>query len=168
MRSEKLILSEIKKLTQEYFASKSKTKFVHGQSTIPLSIPTYDWEESYEAIESIMTTWVTMGGKVQKFENEFAKYVKTSYATMVDNGSNANLLVNSILTNPLLENSIKPGDEIITPAVTFATAVYPILNVGAVPVLVDVDLTSLNISLKEIEKAITSKTRAIMPVHLYG
>ena len=168
MRSEKLILSEIKKLTQEYFASKSKTKFVHGQSTIPLSIPTYDWEESYEAIESIMTTWVTMGGKVQKFENEFAKYVKTSYATMVDNGSNANLLVNSILTNPLLENSIKPGDEIITPAVTFATAVYPILNVGAVPVLVDVDLTSLNISLKEIEKAINSKTRAIMPVHLLG
>ena len=147
---------------------KPKTDFNHGQSTIPLSIPTYDWEESYEAIESIMTTWVTMGGKVQNFENDFAKYVKTSYATMVDNGSNANLLVNSILTNPLMENRIKPGDEIITPAVTFATAVYPILNVGAVPVLVDVDLTSLNISLKEIEKAITSKTRAIMPVHLLG
>ena len=118
MRSEKLILSEIKKLTQEYFASKSKskTKFVHGQSTIPLSIPTYDWEESYEAIESIMTTWVTMGGKVQNFENDFAKYVKTSYATMVDNGSNANLLVNAILTNPLMENRIKSGNEIITPA----------------------------------------------------
>jgi len=162
------ILKKIEKLTKEYFSFNEKEDFIQGESSIPLSIPTYDWEEAYEAIESILTTWVTMGKKARKFEEIFAKYIGSTYASLVTSGSCANFLALSILTNPSIENRIEPGDEIITPAVTFATTVYPIINIGAIPVLVDIDMDSLNIKLDEIEKAISKRTKAIMPVHLLG
>ena len=162
------ILREVEKLTKEYFSGKAKESFIPGKSKIPLNVPSYGWEEACEAIESILTTWVTMGKKVKQFEEMFAQYVGVPYGVMVNSGSSANLLALSILTNPTLNNRIEPGDEVITPAVTFVTTVYPIINVGAVPVLVDVDLETFNISPEEIEKAITSRTKAIMPVHLVG
>jgi len=168
LRSKDDILNQIKELTIEFFSRDEEKGFVPGKTRIPLNEPSYSWEESYEAIESILTTWVTMGKKVKAFENMFAEYVGVPYAIMVNSGSSANLLALSILTNPLTKDRIKPGDEVITPAVTWATTVFPIMNVGAVPVLVDVDLRSFNIDVNEIEKAITDKTRAIMPVHLLG
>ncbi len=168
MREKAEILREIKKLTKEYFATDEAEGFIPGKSKIPLNVPSYDWEEAYEAIDSILTTWVTMGKKVSEFQRMFAQYIGVPYAIMVNSGSSANLLAMSILTNPTLTNPVRPGDEVITPAVTWVTTVYPIINVGAVPVLVDVDLETFNISVAEIEKAITPKTRAIMPVHLVG
>ena len=168
MRKKTEILREVEKLTKEYFSSKAKESFIPGRSKIPLNVPSYGWEEACEAIESILTTWVTMGKKVKQFEEMFAQYVGVPYGVMVNSGSSANLLALSILTNPTLKNRIEPGDEVITPAVTWVTTVYPIINVGAIPVLVDVNLETFNISPEEIEKAITSRTRAIMPVHLVG
>jgi len=168
LREKTEILREVEKLTKEYFSSKAKESFIPGKSKIPLNVPSYGWEEACEAIESILTTWVTMGKKVKQFEDMYAQYVGVPYAVMVNSGSSANLLAMSILTNPTLKNRIEPGDEVITPAVTWVTTVYPIINVGAVPVLVDVDLETFNISPEEIEKAITSRTKAIMPVHLVG
>lgn len=162
------ILKKIEELTKEYFSSNVEGSFIPGKSKIPLNIPSYGWEESYEAIESILTTWVTMGKKVNEFESMFAQYIGVPHSVMVNSGSSANLLALSILTNPLARNRINPGDEIITPAVTWATTVFPIINVSAIPVLVDVDLRSHNISVNEIEKAITDRTKAIMPVHLLG
>ena len=88
---------------------------------------------------------------------------------MVNSGSSANLLALSILTNPELGNKrIKKGDEIITPAVTWPTTVYPIVNVGTVPYFVDVKLDDFNIDPKRIQESITKKTKAIMFVHLLG
>ena len=162
------ILKKVRELTREYFARQTREPFVPGKTTIPLAVCSYDWEEAYEAIESILTTWVTMGRKVKTFEELTASYMGASHATLVNSGSSANLLALSALTNPLAPNRIMPGDEIITPAVTFATSVYPIIQVGAVPVLVDVDVETFHISVREIEKAITGKTKAIMPVHLVG
>jgi len=109
-----------------------------------------------------------MGKKVEQFESLFADYIGTKYAIMVNSGSSANLLALSLLTNPTLKNRIEPGDEIITPAITWATTVFPIINCGATPVLVDVDLETFNINVQEIENAITDKTKAIMIVHLLG
>lgn len=155
-------------MVKDYFSQEEKTPFVAGKTRIPLSVPSYGWEEAYEAIESVLSTYVTMGKKVKKFESLFAQYVGTRYAIMVNSGSSANLLALSILVNPLARNRIRTGDEIITPAVTWATTVFPIINCGAVPVLVDVNLDTFNIDPNEIEKAITSRTKAIMPVHLLG
>ncbi len=146
----------------------NKTEFVPGKTRIPLTVPTYGSEEVEEAVDSLLSTWVTMGAKVKKFEEAFAKYNGSKYAVMVNSGSSANLLALSVLTNPILPEYIEKGSEIITPAVTWATTVYPIANVGCIPVLVDVDPRSFNILSEETEKAVTSKTRAVMPVHLLG
>lgn len=162
------IRDKIRDLVKDYFSQKEKEQFVPGKTRIPLSIPSYDWEEAYEAIESILSTYVTMGDKVKQFETMFAEYIGIRNAVMVNSGSTANLLALSILTNPVNRDRFEPGDEIITPAVTWATTVFPIVNCGLVPVLVDIDLETLNISVGEVEKAITGKTKAIMPVHLLG
>jgi CDP-6-deoxy-D-xylo-4-hexulose-3-dehydrase len=162
------IKDRIRDLIKEYFSQKEEEQFAPGKTRIPLNIPAYDWEEACEAVESILSTYVTMGKKVKEFEAMFADYIGVKYATMVNSGSSANLIAISILTNPVLSEPIQPGDEIITPAVTWATTVFPIINCGAIPVLVDVELETFNLSVEEMEKAITDKTRAIMLVHLLG
>ena len=109
-----------------------------------------------------------MGSKVRRFESAFAEYVGVDHAVMVNSGSSANLVALSVLASPELSERLEPGSEIITPAVTWATTVYPIINLGFLPVLVDVDPETFNISPEEIRKAITPRTRAIMLVHLLG
>jgi CDP-6-deoxy-D-xylo-4-hexulose-3-dehydrase len=159
---------EIAQLIKRWFAEKEKPAFVPGKTAIPLNIPGFGWEEVWESVETLLSTHVTMGKKVQQFERMFAEYVGVKHAVMVNSGSSANLLALSILTNPLQSKRIQPGDEVITPAVTWATTVWPILNMGLVPVLVDVDLTNFNLVAEEVEKAITPRSRAIMVVHLLG
>src|SRR5207249_440163 len=90
------------------------------------------------------------------------------FAVMVNSGSSANLLALSVLTNRANPDHIESGSEVITPAVTWATTVYPIANVGCTPVLVDVDPRTFNIIPEQAEKAIGPKTKAIVPVHLLG
>ena len=161
------ILKEIHELVRQYF-SDNKKDFVPDKTTIPIAAPPYSFEEVNEVIDSLLSTWVTMGKKVKKFEEEFAKYIGVKHAIMVNSGSSANLLALSILTNPSLENRLNQGDEVITPALTWVTTVYPIVNNGLIPVFVDVDLKSFNIDVNQIERAITPRTKAIMPVHLLG
>ena len=136
-------------------------EFVRGKTRIPLSVPTYGAPEVVEALESLISTWVTMGKKVKSFEEMWAEYIGVKYGVMTNSGSSANLLALSCL-------GLQPGDEVITPALTWATTVFPIAQVGAVPVLVDVERKTYNVSPSSIEAAITPRTRAIMPVHLLG
>ena len=146
----------------------TRTEFVPGKTRIPLTVPTYGSEEVEEAVDSLLSTWVTMGSKVKRFEDAFANYNGSRHAVMVNSGSSANLLALSVLTNHTTPDHIENGSEIITPAVTWATTVYPIANVGCIPVLVDVDPQTFNIVPEEIEKAIGPNTRAVVPVHLLG
>ena len=159
---------EIKQLIQQFFAVEKKQEFISGKTKIRLNIPPYGSEEVCEALESVLTAQVTMGEKVKEFEAKFADYIGVKHAVMVTSGSTANLLALAVLTNPMVKNCIERGDEIITPAVTWATTVFPILNLGLTPVLVDVDLNTFHINPDEVERAITNKTRAIMSVHLLG
>lgn len=159
---------EIKELIQQFFATGKKQEFIPGKTKIRLNIPSYGSEEVCEALESLLTTQVTMGKKVQEFEAKFANYIGVKHAVMVTSGSIANLLALAVLTNPVVKNCLQKGDEIITPAITWATTVFPILNLGLTPVLVDVDLYTFNINPDEVERAITDRTRAIMLVHLLG
>src|SRR5712664_2794761 len=160
-------LDKIRPYIRDHFKNQKK-EFVPGKTRLPLNIPTYNSEEVEEALESLLSTWVTMGSKVRKFEEAYAQYNGSKHAVMVNSGSSANLLALSVLTNPLVPDHIEKGSEIITPAVTWATTVYPIANVGCTPVLVDVDPQTFNIIPEETEKAIGPKTKAIVPVHLLG
>ena len=135
--------------------------FIPGQTRIPLAVPTFGDAEVNEAIDSLKSGMLTMGVKVKRFEEMWADYIGVEHAVMVNSGSSANLLALSCL-------GLQPGDEVITPALTWATTVFPIAQVGAVPVLVDVDLDTYNIGLWEIERALSPRTKAIMPVHLLG
>ncbi len=159
-----------KKLIKKHFKNyeSKQDDFVPTKSRIPLAIPPYDSDEVIEALESLMSTNVTGGEKVLKFERKFGKYINRKHSIMVNSGSSANLLALSILAHPALKNRIKPGDEIITPAVTWATTVYPILNINAIPKFVDVNLDDYTIDPEEIENAITKKTKALLIVHLLG
>src|SRR5438094_7864306 len=129
----------------------SKEEFILGKTRIPLTVPTYGSEEVEEAVDSLLSTWVTMGSKVEKFEEAFANYNGSRHAVMVNSGSSANLLALSGLTNPTSPDHNEKGSEIITPAVTWATTVYPIANVNCTPVLADADTQNFNMIPDEIE-----------------
>lgn len=161
-----VVLGQIEKLLNNYYKNK-KTEFIPGKTIIPLISPSYGKEEVLESLESLLSTWVTAGKKVRKFEKDFARYIGTKFAVMVNSGSSANLLALSILSNPQIKK-IKKHNEIITPAVTWATTVYPIINVGATPLFVDVDSETYTINTDLVESAISKKTSVLMPVHLIG
>jgi CDP-6-deoxy-D-xylo-4-hexulose-3-dehydrase len=160
-----IIKNEIQKIFKNHELDR---EFIPGKSKIPLAAPSFGADEVEDALESMLTTWVTMGDKVRSFEEKFQEYVNSKNAIMVNSGSSANLLALSILTNPLFEDKIERGSSIITPAVTWATTVSPIVNVGCEPLFVDVDLDTLCINTDLLEDAISEKTSCIMPVHLMG
>ena len=105
---------------------------------------------------------------MKKFENDFARYIGTKYSVMVNSGSSANLLALSVLTNHKFSQRIKSGSEVLTPAITWATTIFPIANVNLVPSFIDVDLENFNLDVDKLRKSITKKTNAILLVHLLG
>src|SRR6266566_6449876 len=94
-------LDKIRPYIRDHFKSQKK-EFIPGKTRIPLSIPTYSSDEVEEALDSLLSTWVTMGSKVKKFEEAFAQYNGSKHAVMVNSGSSANLIALSVLTNPIL------------------------------------------------------------------
>ena len=108
-------------------------------------------------------------GKINKqFEKSYSKFNSVKYCISNNSGSSANLLALSAITNPLYQNYLKPGDEVIVPSLSWSTTVFPIIQCGLVPVLAEISPQTLNIDTNKIEKLITKKTKAIMIVHVYG
>lgn len=127
--------------------------------------PVFDDREIFGALDSLLSMRISQGEKVRTFEALCAKYIGKKYAVAVNSGSSANLLALSAL---VASGDVARGSEVILPATTFATVASPIIQAGLVPVYVDVDPVSFNIDPKEIEKAISPRTRVIMPVHTFG
>jgi CDP-6-deoxy-D-xylo-4-hexulose-3-dehydrase len=120
-------------------------------------------------MESVSDGWLTAGRFSKQFEFEFANYFGSKKALLVNSGSSANLVAFYTLTSPKLgDRAIKPGDEVITVAAGFPTTVNPIIQFGAVPVFIDVDLATHNVLSDQIELAVSSKTKAIMIAHSLG
>jgi len=135
----------------------------------PLTTNQYDQEETLLLCQHIASgKKLTMDVMVQKFEKEFAARVGAPYAVMVNSGSSANLLACALLTNFLFSKKLSPGDEVLVPAVCWSTSVWPILQVGLRPVFVDVRPETLNIDEDDLVRKITSRTRALMLVHVMG
>ena len=129
---------------------------------IELDSPNLGELEKKYLCECVDSSFVsTIGPFVTKFEEVFAKYLEVPRAVSVQSGTSA-------LHIALIELGITSGDEVILPALTFVASANPIRYVGATPVFVDVDPVTWNVSPEKIEKSITKKTKAIMPVHLYG
>jgi len=136
------------------------TKSGHG-SKVPIYRPSFTGNESKYINECIASGWVSSAGLfVDSFEKEFADYIGTKYASTSSNGTTAlHLAVQSL--------GIKSG-EVIVPDLTFAATANAVIHAGLKPVSADIDPETLNISAQSIRENITEKTKAIIPVHLYG
>ncbi|MGQ4912273.1 MAG: DegT/DnrJ/EryC1/StrS family aminotransferase [Candidatus Thorarchaeota archaeon] len=119
-------------------------------------------DEEIEAVKKVLQSGMLAEGKVSReFERQFADYVGTKFATVTSNGTTA-------LSTALEAMGIEPGDEVITSPFTFIASANTIAMIGAIPVFVDIDIDTYNIDPDRIEEAITEKTKAIMPVHIFG
>lgn len=162
--------AEIAALVQQFADITCAPKpFVPGESPVPVSGKVIGAKELQLMVEASLDGWLTTGRFNAMFEERLAKYLGVKHLITVNSGSSANLVAFSTLTSPRLgDRAIKPGDEVIGVAAGFPTTVNPILQFGAVPVFVDVDLATHNIDASLIEAAITPKTKAIMLAHSLG
>ena len=143
--------------------------FVPGQSPVPVSGKVIGASELQMMVQASLDGWLTTGRFNAQFEQRLARFLGVRHLITVNSGSSANLVAFSTLTSPKLgERAIKPGDEVIGVAAGFPTTVNPILQFGAVPVFVDVDLATHNIDASLIEAAIGPRTKAIMLAHSLG
>lgn len=164
------IRTQIAALVEEYSAIKYAPKaFEPGSTTIPPSGKVLDADELKAMVEASLDGWLTTGRFNEAFEKKLANYLGVRYALTTNSGSSANLLAFSALTSERLgDRAIKPGDEVIGVAAGFPTTVNPILQFGAIPVFVDIDVETHNIDVTKIEAAIGPKTKAIMLAHSLG
>ncbi|MDB3901848.1 lipopolysaccharide biosynthesis protein RfbH, partial [Flavobacteriaceae bacterium] len=145
------------------------TSFVGGETVIPPSGKLVGEEELQNMVAASLDGWLTTGRFNTDFESKLAEFLGVKYCLSVNSGSSANLVAFSTLTSPKLgDRAIKKGDEVIGVAAGFPTTVNPIIQFGAVPVFVDVDIQTHNINVDLIEAAITTKTKAIMLAHALG
>jgi CDP-4-dehydro-6-deoxyglucose reductase, E1 len=164
------IRSEIAILVKEFAKVQFKSKdFIPGETVIPPSGKLLGEEELQNMVSASLDGWLTTGRFNKEFEKKLAEFLGVKYCLSVNSGSSANLVAFSTLTSPKLgERAIKKGDEVIGVAAGFPTTVNPIIQFGAVPVFVDVDIKTHNINADLIEAAITPKTKAIMLAHALG
>jgi CDP-6-deoxy-D-xylo-4-hexulose-3-dehydrase len=165
------VLRRVAAFNVENFAAQKfkAAAFVAGSSAIPPSGKLLGAEELQLMVEASLDGWLTTGRFNDQFEKQLAAYLGVEHCITVNSGSSANLVAFNALTSPKLgARAIKPGDEVIAVAAGFPTTVNPILQFGAVPVFVDVELATYNIDAAKVEAAIGPRTRAIMLAHTLG
>jgi CDP-6-deoxy-D-xylo-4-hexulose-3-dehydrase len=169
-KSPEAIRREIAALVDEYAdIVYAPRPFVPGETPVPVSGKVIGAAELKNMVEASLDGWLTTGRFNAEFEQRLAAYLGVKHVLTVNSGSSANLVAFSTLTSPRLgERAIQKGDEVIGVAAGFPTTVNPILQFGAVPVFVDVDLATHNIDATKIEAAISPKTKAIMLAHSLG
>jgi CDP-6-deoxy-D-xylo-4-hexulose-3-dehydrase len=140
----------------------------NSQYFYPLLEDAFFKEDIYAGIEVLLSKKLTMGKITEKFEKEFAKFIGSKYAVMVNSGSSANLLAMFASINPMRKNRAKLSDEVLIPSLCWSTSLWPIVQAGLKPKFVDIDLKSLNVSAEQFIKNIDKKTKAIMGVHVLG
>jgi len=128
---------------------------------IPVATPNLGLEELKELTDTINNNWITQGEKVEKFEEKFSKFCGVKHGVACSNGTTALHLALAAL-------NIKEGDEVIVPSLTFISSVNAILFCNAKPIFADCNLDDWCINVNDVKNKITPKTKAIMPVHLYG
>jgi len=166
-KTETQLRAEISDLVKEFYDLRYQNrKFVKGKSPVRYAGRVFDEHELQLLVDSSLDFWLTSGRYSEQFEAQFAEFVGTEYAMLTNSGSSANLLALTSLTSPLLgEKRLKSGDEVITVAAGFPTTVNPIIQNNLIPVFLDIELGTYNINVNDLEKALSSKTRAIMLAH---
>ena len=134
----------------------------------PLIYPRIYPSDKAMGIKVIKSGQITMSKITKEFEKNFAKYVGSKYALMVNSGSSANLLATTASCNPLRKKKFYKGDEVLIPGLCWSTSLWPLVLNGLKPVFVDIDLNNLNANIEDLKKKITKKTKVIFCVHVLG
>jgi len=163
--------AQILELVGEYhLAAFPEAEFTPGTSPVLVSGRVFDQAEVKALVDSSLDFWLTTGRYAAEFERRFAKErFGRRHTILVNSGSSANLIAFSALTSVKLgDRRIKPGDEVITVATGFPTTINPIIQNGAVPVFLDVEIPTYNVDVTRLEAALSDKTRAVMLAHTLG
>ena len=128
---------------------------------IPVNLPLLNGREKELLIECIDSGWISEGPYVKKFEENFSHYIGMNHGIAVSNGTTA-------LETAIFAIDLKEGDEVIMPSFTIISCAIAALRFGAKPILVDIEPLTWNINVDQIESKITSRTKAIMAIHMYG
>lgn len=170
MKTTQELKEQILALTEEYYKAQfGREQLFQPGERIPYAGRMFDQDELRELVNASLEFWLTAGHYTQEFERGLSEYLGVKYCSVVNSGSSANLLAFTALTSPLLgERRINKGDEVITVAAGFPTTVTPIIQYGAVPVFVDIEIPQYNIDPGMLEQAVTPRTRAVMVAHTLG
>jgi CDP-6-deoxy-D-xylo-4-hexulose-3-dehydrase len=170
MQTTDTLRKQIAELVEQYAQLQyAPMPFKAGETVVPPSGKVIGATELQYMVDASLDGWLTTGRFNVRFEKELAEFIGIKHLITVNSGSSANLVAFSTLTSPKLgERAIKKGDEVIGVAAGFPTTVNPIVQFGAIPVFVDVDLVTHNVNADLIEAAITPKTKAIMLAHTLG
>lgn len=168
MNKKQELLDNIQQNIREYCDTQFKFGFDPANPAIRVQETSYGAEEIFAVMQTLLSTMTTMGKQVSDFQEMYANYVGAKYAVMSNSGSSNNLLAVAALANPFTKDHMKPGDEVIVPALSWSTTIWPIVQHNLIPVFVDCCLDDFNLDLNKLEKAIGPKTRAIKLVHVYG
>lgn len=128
---------------------------------MPIAKPYLGIEEEMAAVEAIRSGWVSQGSKVKEFEEMFASYVGARYGVATTSCTTA-------LHAALVASGINTGDEVIVPSLSFIATANAVVHASAIPVFADIDPDTCNVTAETIEKVISKKTKAVMPVHQMG
>ena len=166
----KSIRKDIVLKTIEYYKARFiKAGFVPGKSRINYAGRVFDQDELINAVEASLDFWLTEGRFSESFAEKIAEFLGIEHVLLTNSGSSANLLALSALTSEKLgEKRLRPGDEVISVAAGFPATVTPIIQLGLVPVFVDVTMPTYNIDIAMMRKAITHKTKCIFIAHTLG
>lgn len=165
------IRAQIALLVDQYHEAQERERapYEPGKTAVPPSGKLIGAAELKAMVDASLDGWLTTGRFNEAFEQRLAQYLGVKHLITVNSGSSANLVAFSTLTSPKLgERAIRRGDEVIGVAAGFPTTVNPILQFGAVPVFVDVELGTYNVDASRLEAAITPRTKAIMLAHTLG
>jgi CDP-4-dehydro-6-deoxyglucose reductase, E1 len=160
----------ILELAGEYCTEAFRARpFVAGETPIPVSGKVFDAAEMRLLVDASLDFWLTTGRYAEQFEREFARWMGIRECVLTNSGSSANLLAVSALTSPKLgDRRLQPGDEVITLAAGFPTTLNPILQNGLMPVFIDVTVPTYNVDVRQLEAALSARTRAVFFAHTLG
>jgi len=145
-----------------------KKKIINSEFSYPLHEDALNEKDLAEGLKVLISRQLTMSKKTKEFETYFQKKLGLRYCLMVNSGSSANLLALFALINPSKKKHLKIGDECLIPAVCWSTSLWPVIQAGLKPKLIDVDINTFSLNLDTIKKNVTKKTKAIMLINVLG
>ncbi len=165
---EELRQSILDQVADYYEKAHHNRTFEPGQTTVNYAGRVYDETEIQNMVSAVLDFWLTAGPYAEEFEKQLGAFIGVREVVPVNSGSSANLVAMTTLCSRQLPEGLRPGDEVIAPAVSFPTTVNPIIQNRLTPVFIDSCLGDFNLDVSQLEEAVSPRTRALVFAHTLG